>query len=246
MHRTGTAIDYALLLSKCSQDTLQKASAKLGDRTAEGALARGKVFELVGYFDDAVSSYEDAISLDHGLDEARARLALAQLKSQQPAKALATAIALTAHNQKLQLHALSTDERVSAMTILGDALVANNRLEDAVHAYEAARAIDAGDTYAAGRLAEVYLAIGESGKATALASAFSSNPRFFNVHEVLVLGQTSAGLFRLVDRASLVGRIHSVAVGRPLLVDDAARLATRSGNAAWCANLDGNFEGSRK
>ena len=170
-------VNHALLLSRRSQETLNQASAKIGDLTAQGAFARGQIFELVGYFDDAAASYQEAIALDHCFDEARARLALAQLKGKQPAKALVTATSLAARNQNLQVLALATDELVSAMTILGDTLVANDRLDDAVHAYEAARVIDAGDTYAAGRLAELYLAIGEPRKAVSLSSAFSANPR---------------------------------------------------------------------
>jgi tetratricopeptide (TPR) repeat protein len=239
----SSTLNHARVLSSHSRDTLQRIDAQLSESSAAGALARGKMFELVGYFAEAAESYTDALTLDSNLTEASARLALAQLKAEQREKALATAMSLAACNPNFKFKALASDEVVSAMTVLGDTLVGNNRLEDAKEAYQAARKIDSKDSYAAGRLAELHLADKDHKKALELRNDFKNNPRFQNLNSLLALSDTSAALLPRFSRESLAVRITSVAVGRPLLVDGEVRFASVvEGDDGWCAELDGRAD----
>lgn len=234
---TNSSTEHARLLSAQSRDTLAKVEGQLADQSAAGALARGKVFELVGYFVEAAHSYVEALSHDKGLAEASARLALALLKSEQRERALSVAMGLAARQSNFKLKALATNEQVSAMTILGDALVANNRLEDAKEAYLAARKIDSKDSYAAGRLAQIHLAERDYKKALDLRKDFRDNLRFQELNSLLSLGDTSAALLPTFTRESLSHNIASVAVGRPLMVDGEVRCASIvEGAEGWCAD----------
>jgi tetratricopeptide (TPR) repeat protein len=141
----GTA-EHAQLVRRRAEETLRDVAASLGEQSAEGALARGKMFELVGYFPEAVAAYSDALAIDADLREARARRALSQLKAGHVGQALETATDLAARHPDYVVQALTTDERVSAMTILGDALLANDRIDDARVAYEQARSISEEDS----------------------------------------------------------------------------------------------------
>lgn len=234
---TNSSVEHARLLSAQSRDTLSKVDAQLADQSAAGALARGKVFELVGYFAEAANSYVEALSYDRGLAEASGRLALALLKSTQNERALSVAMGLAARQPNFKLGALATDEQVSAMTILGDALVANNRLEDAKEAYVAARKIDSKDSYAAGRLAQIHLAEKDFKRASELRRDFRDNLRFQELNSLLSLGETSSALLPTVTRESLARNIAGSAVGRPLLVDGEVRCASIvEGDEGWCAD----------
>lgn len=228
---------HAQLLSMEALDTLNKVKGQLSEQSAAGALARGKVFELVGYFVEAADSYREALSHDRNNSEAAARLALSQIKAGHNEKALASAMTLAARDPGFQVKALATEERVSGMTILGDALVANNRLADAMEAYQAARKINARDSYAAGRIAELHLANDEPKKAIELRKDFGGNPRFHTLNSLLALGNTSAALLPTFTRDTLVRKIFRDVPGRPLLVDSQPRFAPIvEGDEGWCAN----------
>lgn len=233
-----SSVQQAELLSKYAQETLRQVQGSLGEQSAVGAVARGKVFELVGYFEDAIASYSQAMALEHTNDEAAARLALSEIKARRPQQALASATALATRAPKFTLKALATDEHISAMTILGDALLLNDRLEDAVQAYNTARQINSTDSYAAGRLAQVFLALGDSAKAMQMSTAINGNPRFAGVASLLSLGQSSAGLLRIVNRASVVAAVAGSAAGRPFVVDATVRTSRPVlGCEEWCAEI---------
>lgn len=236
-------IAHAELLFTRASETLKGARKQLDDNTAAGALARGHVFELVGYFPQAIECYKAALAIDPELEEAAARLSISQLKAGQFKNSLASAMSLAARNPEFQIRALATNEQVSAMTILGDALVTNDRLNDAIEAYQAARRIAAGaggageDSYAAGRLAQIYLALGEPQKALELAPAYADNPRFHDLSSVMTLGRTSGALLPGIERASLASIVMAADVGRPLMIDHESRLAPLvQGDQSWCAD----------
>lgn len=229
------ASNHAHLLSKRSLETMNHISGSLSDQTLIGALARGKMFELVGYFDEASASYAQGIAYDSSSDEASARLALTQLKAGHFQEGLATATKLAARKPDFQIQALATNETVSAITILADALVLNHRLKDAVIAYEKARKFNPEDSYAAGRLAEIHIVHGEPEKALALAKDFADNPRFKDLTGVLGLGKTSASLLPHITTDSLIARLRSQMPGRPMVVGSEIRLATLiEGDDTWC------------
>jgi tetratricopeptide (TPR) repeat protein len=230
--------DHAQLLSAQSLETLNGTRKQLSETSFAGALARGKVFELVGYFVEAADSYNEALSYDRSNPEATARLALSQLKAGNFDGALATAMSVAASEPGFQIKALATEERVSALTILGDALVANGRLKDASEAYQAARKISSKDSYAAGRLAEIHLANGEPKLAVELRRDFSNNPRFSSLNSLLAMESTSAALLPRFTAESLIARLRGGVLGRPLLVDGQPRLASIvEGDDGWCAEL---------
>lgn len=227
MHQsnTGTKTHHAQTLAKRSLETLTQAANDLNVGGAGAAVARGRIFELVGYFSEAASSYADALALDCDSDETTGRLAIALLKLGDVSRGLSTAMTLAARNPQYKIKALATEEVSSAMTILGDALVANKRIEDAVEAYEAARKLDSTDTYAAGRLAKLYLAIDKPEKATALAGDLGDNPRFRDLKSLLSLGETSRALLPKFAAEDLIARSFENQHGRPLLVGEEARVA---------------------
>lgn len=222
----------------CSLKTLENVKGRLSDHSAEGALARGKVFELVGDFDAAVENYAHALSSDENLHMAQARLALAQLKKGDFQGGLNSAMKLAACKPEFLLQTLATDESVGAMSILGDALVLNGRLEDAEAAYQAARKHNQSDTYAAGRLSQLYLTIDQLHKAVELRPEFSSNARFQELSSILALAHTSNALLPSYSPEQLIAKIsHSVA-GRPLITGGSARQAQMvARDDGWCADL---------
>src|SRR5207244_3405391 len=107
--------------------------------TPAGAVARGTIFQSAGYLDEAAASYAEALESKSYGDEAAGRLAIVQIISGQYEQALATATALASRNPGLEIRELSSKQRISVLTILGDALVHNGRLEEAVDAYKGAR-----------------------------------------------------------------------------------------------------------
>jgi tetratricopeptide (TPR) repeat protein len=217
--------EHAQLLGKRSMETLKAALAEVAKGNAGGALARGRIFELVGYFPEAASSYGDALAVDSESDECTARLAIALLKAGDGKGGLATAMKLAARNPEYRIKALATEEVSSAMTILGDALIGNDRIADAIEAFEAARKIDASDTYASGRLAKAYLATNQPDKAIGLAKDLSSNPRFRSLGTVLALGETSRALLPKFGADAFASAARLSDHGRPLLIGPAARVA---------------------
>jgi tetratricopeptide (TPR) repeat protein len=233
--------EFAQLVSQRSAETLKDASARLGENSSEGAFARGNVFELAAYYEQAEESYREALSMDQGNYQAAARLALVQLKGNKSDKALRTASNLAAQNPGLLIRELTTNENVSALTILGDALVSNGRVEDAVEAYQAALKASGKDTFAAGRLAQIFLSTGEPKKALDLGKSFASNPRFSTLSSVLALGKTSEALLPRFKRESLVDAIRVAMPGRPLLVDGTPRFApVVEDGGAWCEDTSTN------
>src|SRR5687767_13187722 len=122
------------MLARRARQTIKEASGKLGDKSAAGAIARGKVYELVGYFPEAVECYSEALGLDARSDEARVRLAIARLKGGDAAGGLAAIVPLAKANPKFRFQALATDEVSGPLTILGDALLANGRRREAAEA----------------------------------------------------------------------------------------------------------------
>jgi predicted Zn-dependent protease len=225
-------------LSKYLRESLDEAAKKLNDDSAEGALARGKVFQMASYFREAAQSYADALAKDNSLDEAAARLVVAQLKGRQPEKALASAMNLAARKPGFEVKEFSSNQYASAMTLLGDALVNNNRPADAIEAYKAARTESKRDAFAAGRLAQLFLATGEPKKALEQAKGVAANPRFRDLSRVLALGERSVALLPAFRADSLIDMIAVSDHGRPLFVDGTARSATLAwGNDEWCADI---------
>src|SRR5687767_2696829 len=94
----NTDAELASSLSKHLTQTLQDASKNLTEDSPQGALARGMVFQLAGYYIEAAESYAAAAAHDGDLKEAAARHVVAQLKARQYEKGLASAMTFAAEN----------------------------------------------------------------------------------------------------------------------------------------------------
>ena len=240
---TRDAMAIATAMCARSMQTLEESKKHLGERTAAGALARGKVFSIAAEYGEAAACFAEALSMDPALTEAAARVPLALLKAGQPEKALTRAMALAARQPEFIVQELVSNEKISAMTILGEALLANGRLDQAKDAYSAAHKISAQDTYAVGRLAQLHIATGQPKDAVGLAPQFAANPRacFRGLNAVLPLGNTNASLLPRITTDSLVASLTHCMPGRPILSDGTAQVAPLVwGNEDWCADVPGD------
>lgn len=234
----SSAAELARSLAAHLTDTLKDAGTQLDEQSAKGAVARGKVFQLCGYLENAVESYADALAFDPEMDEAAFRLTRSQLLFRQPERALATAMKLAQRSPDFDLKEMTSDLYINAMTLLGDALVFNNRPADAIEAYKIARTSSKKDAFAAGRLAQVYLTTGEPKKAIEQAKNLGKSPRFRSLANVLALGERNAALLPAFEPTSPADLVGVVPVGRPLMVDSVPRQASVDwSNNEWCADL---------
>jgi tetratricopeptide (TPR) repeat protein len=238
--QANPAIRLANVFCQRVLQTVEESKKHLSENTAQGALARGKVFSLAAEYEQAAASFAEALSMDNNLTEAAARLPLAQLKAGQNAKALNNAMSLAARQPKFMVQELSTNEKVSAMTILGESLLANGRIQDATEAYKNALQISSEDSYAAGRLAQLHMVEGRGAEALKLAGNFTSNPRasFQSLNKVMPLGNTSVSLLPRITAETLVANVSRSMPGRPILADGAPRVAPLVwDDNGWCAEI---------
>ncbi len=228
----------ARMIEKRVLETLQGQSANVEENTSEGALARGRLFAMALYQEQAIDSFKEALSLDPTQYEAAARLVLLLMRVRRHEEALDVATKLAAEAPDYEMTEMTSDERISVFTLLGNALVQNHRTEDAIHAYQTARRMSKRDTTAAARLAQLYLASGEPKRALEQANTFSRNPRFRDLSSVLNLGRTSEALLPTYRRESLADTLALADHGRPPTVPDGSRLAPVEPEAsAWCADV---------
>lgn len=238
------AATFPQTVCQVARKTLDNAERDLGGGGAAAALARGHVFELVGYFEAAAAAYGEAFSHDSKLGEALARQALCQLKAGDAERGLQLAVAAAAADGKLQLETLATGEAFSVMTVLGDALIANNRLDEAVDAFKQARALNPNDNYATAHLAQVYLATKQQSLAADLAPSIQAPSRFEAFKTVLGLGGHGLALLQDSKRGSLVANISVMMPGRPMDVHGEQRVAPLvEPREDWCADLSTSSEG---
>lgn len=235
---TNRPAGIASVLCAQAMRTLEAARKHLSENSAVGALERGKVFSIAAEYEQAANSFLEAVAQDPNLLEAAARLPLSLLKARKPEKALEHAMELASRQPKFMVQELMSEESVSAMTILGETLLANGRIPDAIEAYTKAREISQKDSYAAGRLAQLHLATGRAQEAVELSGTFSSNPRFCfrNLEAVLPLGKTHVGLLPVITAENLVANVATCMPGRPILADGTPRVAPLVwGDDRWCA-----------
>ena len=207
----------------------------VGKNGSEGALARGKAFALAGYIDEAIESYQEALSIDCHQHEAAARLALMQMRANLPEDALDTAARLASIAPTYSMPEMTSDDSVNAFTILGNALVQNGRVRDSVSAYQQAMKEDSTDTAAAARLAQVQLATGNATEALRQQAAVEQSPRFRKLAGILALGAKSEALLPRLDVANIKDTIYLDVHGRPVVVDgEAQRAEVRPDDDSWC------------
>ncbi len=222
-------------LSSHLEKNAKELSATAGGDSAAALLARGKAFQLASYFEEAAHSYEAALAFDAELSEARARLAIVQMRAYQPARALATAMDLAQRAPEFALKELTSDQVISAMTILGDALSLNNRVEDAVEAYKSGAKHCATDAFAEGRLAQAYLSMGDAKRAFEQADKIPQNPRFRSMLNLLKLGRESLAVLPR-HNGDMNAMMAVSAHGRPMVLDGRECTAPLvPGSTPWCS-----------
>jgi len=204
--------------------------------TSEGALARGKIFEITGDKEKAIYEYIDA-SKDISSLEPLSRLTIAQLQAGHYKSALSNAIKLSAKDDKYSVISLALAEKYSSMTLLADALLLNNRPDEAVKAYSKALTINPDDTFSAGRLAHLYLAQGQPAKAVALAPLVAKNPRFCDLASMLSLTKGDPSMLPKIEIAEVVALAGSSSAGRPLTVDGEPKFARITKDDSWCISI---------
>jgi tetratricopeptide (TPR) repeat protein len=221
--------------------TVEEASASVELATAEGALARGKIFEISGLRGRAAEQYERAYQLDNSSTEILYRLTLALLKAGKVKEALDASLNLVDKDPKFSTQALCSEEVVSSLSLLGDALIVNDKEEDAVKVFEQALENDPKETYAAGRLAQILLYQGNSEAARPLLGLVEQSARFADVAFLLrlasgALSQTVTGVVRIQSLKDAI-RVSSHA-GRPLFVDGVQLTSELTNAPEWGAEFE--------
>jgi tetratricopeptide (TPR) repeat protein len=212
---------------------LAKALKRADTDSADGALARGTILSLGGFHEQAAQSLTQALTMDSGAEEAAARLVLVQIRANELAAALETAVRLTSTAPRYAMEEITTGERINSFSLLGLALLANGRQREAVDAFKAAEEANPADG-----IAWAYLALlapkAAAGRHGASASKKPhSNPRFASLNSLLHAqgggNPVSAATVRAMTRRDLIA-----VPGRPLVVGEGLQFAAIEESAAWC------------
>lgn len=235
---TQAQLDVKKLASSLIKEltqTLTEVTPKIGRDDADAALARGKVFQIALYYVEAIESFQCALALNPRLDEAKARLAVVQARAFHVENALATAMDLAQTNPGYEFKELTSDLTMSAMTLLGDILVKNDRVVDAIEAYKVAATRYKNDAFAAGRLAQAYLVTGEPQLAIKELANIAANPRFRPVERLLSLGRDAAALLPRFAPDAMQALVAVSEHGRPMVVGDTMYVAPLVADTSdWC------------
>ncbi|CAH0445638.1 tetratricopeptide repeat protein [Ralstonia pseudosolanacearum] len=227
-------VDQAKRIATHFIEALREALDAINKHGDMATIAQGKVFESAGLMQTAIECY--CTPAKTGEMEALARLALCQIKAGQAEAALDTATKLTALDSKFACSALATGEVVSAMAILGDALVLADQEEPALAAYKAALNTDANQSYAAGRLASLLLAKGQTAEAVKLAPAIGRNLRFDDVQALLRLSASNAAATPSVSFERVQSLLRVAVPGRPFVISGEPRVAGSATDSSWSAD----------
>jgi tetratricopeptide (TPR) repeat protein len=131
-------------------------------------LSAGKICEFTGDFNSAEKLYQNALSQQPDLYEAKARLALTFFKRQENQEALRIAVELCATAGKAKFKRLVNSQPFTAFTVLGDALRVEGKTDLATEAYRKATALEPKDNYSTGHLAHLLVTSGNIKEASKL------------------------------------------------------------------------------
>ena len=206
----------ALKNSKSKADAILKNLAQYRDQVgddADGKLAAGKVWEISQSYLVAADLYAAARDSGEKTGEAQARLALALLKARQTKRALREAVQLVADHPKLTFATLA-GAPTSALTVLGDALVANGQVEQGIAAYGNALELVPRDGHAAAKKATLHIKQGQLGEVRKLEAALANTEWFGAVSALARLAGNDGAMLPSVDsmRGSSMRFIATVAV----------------------------------
>lgn len=215
-------VENAAAIMKGVEATLER----VRERGVDDAIAQGQVFELAGMPEKAGKVYLGALGGDDGRSacEALARYIIVLFRQDRRTEALESANRLAAIDPEFTMTSVVYGETYSSMTLLGDALFVNKRLDDAQSAYDAALKTLPGDSYVSSRMALLLLAKNETKSAIRLSRAVRESPRFADLHNMLKLGEEGLINLELSEDAAMTVVLASPA-GRPFRVGEARQAA---------------------
>jgi Flp pilus assembly protein TadD len=186
---------------------------------AYAPVALGQMFEFAKLDEKAGAEYAKALDdKDQKVAlEALARYVITLLKRDRRSEALSAAEQLATIEPEYTVTSVISGETYSSMTLLGEALFLNERLDDAEKAYIAALKILPKDPFVSGRLAWLYLATAKPKEAVNLSAAAAKSSRYQDLTNTLALVK-SGMIVGHIDPQTAVGRVAAVMVGRPFWV----------------------------
>ncbi|WFU25151.1 hypothetical protein QA649_02580 [Bradyrhizobium sp. CB1717] len=232
-------IEFAETLAANIAAVMKEIGPQLKSKSSIGSMARGKLFEITKNYELSITSYRDAVENDDQMDEALARLVIVELQAGKHEDALRSAITLAGRAKSFTFRSLCLGEEYSPMTLLGEALLLNDRTDSAQEAFEKALKANKNDTFAAGRLAYILLAKGENDAAAKLASTVSASVRYRQLEPLLRFAakKTQMPFVKASMAITIAGRSMP---GRPITVNGDVRVAGLSESPDWC--LDAGME----
>lgn len=180
----------------------------------------GQVFEFLSQTDKAEKAYERA--LDHSdpdiANEALARYTVVLLKQDRRLEALRAAERLAARDPKFVITSVMTGESYASMTLLGDALFLNGRLEAAENAYDRALELLPDDPFVSGRMALLNLTQSKSSAAISFQKNAARSTRYADLVNTLEL-VNSGVIVGNIDPEAAISVVAGQAAGRPFRVE---------------------------
>jgi Flp pilus assembly protein TadD len=165
------------------------------------ALTAGKLHELCRSPELAAEAYATLLQRNPSNTEAKARLAIALLKSGDTEQALRHAQELVQHNPDFRFRTL-LDSPASIMTILGDALEATGDDSGAADAYGRALGLEPQDEYSAGRLGMLIASSGDTEGLRQLEPRLGNDSAAALLRSVLRLKSNDAHFLPAIERIS--------------------------------------------
>jgi predicted Zn-dependent protease len=188
-------------------ETLGRLEAAIGASDAtEAYTAAGRVNEYANHPVSAMLCYEAASDQRMPALEAKARLAIVQLKSSLTDEALSTIRSVVFADTNFTFASLDGNP-ISAMTVLGDVLRAQG-VPNALETYAKATEIEPDDRYAVGCYAEMLVETGHLKDALALKSRIPEGDDFASLRATLRLAENDPKLLpALVGVSRSSGRV---------------------------------------
>lgn len=189
---TAFGLEEELKLAAARGKRIEKTVKKLVGQTSESkneahaVLAAGKIWEIAQAFSAARRDYLKALEIDSELLEAKARLALVELKMGRREEGLEHAKGLTREHGAFGFDNISGNP-ISSMTVLGDALRINGDGDGAIQAYRAALEVSDKDGYSAMRLVELLVDGNLTREAAKVAEKYAELPELASLSATIRL-----------------------------------------------------------
>lgn len=194
--------------------------------------AKGKIFGLAGYLDHAEECYQRALSLDPSTDEAAARLVMVLIRAGRLQCALDTALRLQRRNAKYRMPEMSTGLTIGVHSLVGLALLAGGKGDEARQAFSHSYSADRNDSIAWAYLVQMGGDDSNEKAAELLPTKGKLNPKFGKLADQL----RSAGEHGVLGQSIIASALRNVSVeahGRPVVDDGQALLADLTDSDAW-------------